>query len=103
MGDIAHPDRRLGAKIRIYAWLLVGFVPVWVCGLIEKFTDPPLLPQYLFPLVAGVPVVVSFWIVVWQYEKIEGRSIATWARVLLILLSFLIELLGILGAVLRIG
>lgn len=78
--------------MKIYAWRLLGLVPAWVYGLLERLTEPPLIPQRLLPLVVGVPFVASLWLVVWRYETIERRRIAGGSRVLLVLLSLVVEL-----------
>lgn len=67
-----HSNRGLREKVKVYGWLLVGVVPVWVCGLLQRLTEPPLIPQRLLPLVVGVPFVASLWLVVRRYETI-GR------------------------------
>lgn len=37
----------------IYGWLLVGLVPVWICGLAERFLEQKEIVDKLFPCWAG--------------------------------------------------
>lgn len=78
--------------MKIYGWLFVGLAPAWVDGLLQRLTEPPLIPQRLFPLVVGVPFVASSWLVVRRYETIERRRIARGSRVFLVLLSLVVGL-----------
>lgn len=58
----------LKKKARIYAWLLAGFIPIWTYALTERLTGSQPILEGLFPLVGGVPLIASFWIVIWRYD-----------------------------------
>jgi membrane protein insertase Oxa1/YidC/SpoIIIJ len=53
---------------------------------------PKPIIEGLFPLAAGVPLIVSFWIVVRRYEAVEQREMPKRVRVLLWLLSVFVGL-----------
>jgi hypothetical protein len=82
----------LRKKARIYVWLLVGLVPIWAYGLVDRFAAPERLLDGLCLAVAGIALVASFWIVIWRWEAIEQRRISTRTRVLLLVLSCFIML-----------
>ena len=94
-GRLASVLRR---KVRIYGWLLVGLVPVWACGLAERFLESKGIWE-LWGLLAGVPFVASFWIVVARYETIEQRKLPARVRMLLLLVSMLVAVAAIGGII----
>ncbi len=87
----------LRKKAGIYAWLLVGFIPIWTYALTERLAGPKPILEGLFPLAAGVPLIVSLWIVIRRYEAVEQQKMPKRVWVLLWLLSVLLGLSVVAG------
>jgi hypothetical protein len=78
----------LKKKVRIYAWLLLGFIPMRIYGATECYAGPDSTMMTLLSFIADVLMVTSLWIVIWRWEAIEQRKIARRARILLLGISF---------------
>jgi hypothetical protein len=77
----------LKRKARIYGWLLVGLVPTWACGPIERYEGPDSALVTRLQLISSALLVASLWIVLWRWETIEQRRMARRVRILLFAVS----------------
>jgi hypothetical protein len=78
----------LKKKARIYAWLLLGFIPTWIYGATECYAGPDSTLITPLSLIAHMLEVTSLWIVIWRWEAIEQRKLSKRVRILLLGISY---------------
>ena len=77
-------------RLRVYAWLLLGLIPVWAYVLAERIIGPSDTLRMLYGPLAGVPLIVSFWIVASRWETSQKRKLPGRVRGLLTLITLVV-------------